>query len=814
MVEWPILLASLQGGVMGRIRVSQVQWLISCCFIFLVILGCGGSSGSGGGDDSSEEAEEEDITVECDGATGGDVASEDGGFSVDIPTGSVTACLNIYPNVSNTSDISSLAEDDEVIVSAAYVLALNTENAEDVDASDEITLEMEFDDTTIPAADLDALHVYANMAFEDENGDEVVIPVFGSINNGVFTATVTGLYDHSTWVVVYDPNMESTIFEDNDSDDNVSASVSGLTDEPDFFGDWNQNDWCVLYKINDPTLRTTIATALGTTAAALTTAQMSNFLKTQVSEAAKVSGMLYGDGGFREPDIQVQGANQPAVLATCTNTKAAFYNIMINGSSRYTNPVHAGRVNTAGILYIGSSEVNDQMASALGSTFDAVAHEMFHSILAGYDIVVARNVNGINEGGGATFGHTMGWNQFFGRIGLDSADWDDMSGTYVRTASNSEIFLLSNRLFTLRLANNTSENYSNQDFIAYVANATSKKLDYFEDVLAGLYSSFTTIANKASTDIPGYQAAVGYSFRQINESISSTFSSLFGLDLAKIYMAFVVDRAYGHSAAAKLRNSDPDTAGITTSLFAAVAQVTESIDPEDLDDATFEETGSFAAVSPYSARLLTITASASVTDKKRLKITLADHSGLVEVGEGAGRIQAVTRGDSDQTLSASSVTIANFGDTVNTLYVLIANTSDTTITIDYTLSSGGSSIPELTVSGCPLTVESGSSTTFDIGYKDADGDIETLTQVTNFNGDISTATGDAKDLMPGTEGTYEAPATASGTFCEDATVTATVTVKDGEGNTSNAISCTIHIPKNADCATSSGQFNNLVIEAR
>ncbi|MBU1917546.1 hypothetical protein KKF63_05455, partial [bacterium] len=661
-----------------------------------------------------------------------------------------------------------------------------------------MTLEIAFDDSGVPSADRDNLHIYANMGYEDVNGDSYILPYFGEIDDGVLTITTTGMPSSSTWVIVYNPNMTSTV----DASDHSSlltkdSSDKNLTNKPTWYGGWSVDDWCVMYDATDTALRNTIANALGggLTAATISVHEMDIYLKENVSLAAKISGYLYADGGFREPSLHAfEASASSAYDDVCTNATANHYRILVAGSSHYTNPNNAyDNTLPFGMLYVGSSEVNDLITGAWGSTFDAVAHEMFHSILAGYDLSIVRNINGTNEGLATTLGSTIGWADYFDRINIGSTDWDNLTAPYVRTGSNSEIFILSNQLNTRRLSRTTSENYSNQDFYAYAANIVNGgKLDYASRILDYLYINLSSRASAASTDIRGYQLNVGYSLTQVNTALSSSFQSSYSTSLETLYTDFVVDRAYDHPTASYLRSTDSTTAGITTALFAATAMASEAVDPDDLD-ASYSKSGSFANVLPWSSRLLTITASDSTNEDRTLAITISDAAGGVSAGsETSGDIRVAMRGDETGTFSAGVASVESFGDENNTLYILISNVSNSTITINYLLGSSGGAAgaPTLSISGCPSSMTINTSVPITFNYTDADANITTMTQTVTVDGETVTGSGDVSAIMSGTSGSYTDAISYTGSSPENNTVIYTFMLTDDDGNYSNVETCT------------------------
>ncbi|HLD44801.1 MAG TPA: hypothetical protein VJC18_05145, partial [bacterium] len=404
---------------MAKIRFFISYFLILSLTVIFVWGACGGGDSDSDGDDV--------VIVECDGATSGSFADDGGQFELTIPDSGVSDCLYISPNVTSSSDTTDLVGENETLLSgSAFELSLNTEGDNDAEASpdEDLLITIAFDESLVPdAGDVDALHIYANVAFEDEDGNEVVVPVFGDVDDGELIINTKGLYNVTRWVVVYNPDMGSDI--DTTEPTVYLTDASQLTDEPGYSGGWNQNDWCAMYDASDAVLRQTIATALSKAVGELTGADISTYIKTNVSLAAKIAGLTYADGGFREPNLYpYEPSSSPSQVNICSDATRDYYKVIIAGSSHYQNPSTVKGKNPFGILYLGSSEVNDAITGAAGSTFDAIAHEMFHAIFAGYDLSFLRRGLGMNEGMASTLGHTLGWADYFDRVSINSTDWD------------------------------------------------------------------------------------------------------------------------------------------------------------------------------------------------------------------------------------------------------------------------------------------------------------------------------------------------------------------------------------------------------
>lgn len=748
------------------------------CINFLLACGGGGTSGSS-----------TTSTTTCSGATA--ASASESGFTLGIPADSISSCQNASPTLATSTTTSDAISSNETLVSStAYVVTMNTTNNEAVVSDHTVTVEVPFDSSLVPAADLDDVHVYANVLNTDTG---VLTPVFGVVGSDKVTLSTNGLPANSKWVAVYNPNEVSTVYTPPTPSLNALAKPEALTDQPNVLGNWAQNTWCVFYDSQDTTLRTTIAQAKSTSTTALTVAQMNDFIQTQVSKAARIAGLVYQNGGFRAPALQVNNyLSRTAQQKFCTGATGPFYNIVINGRSRFIPPWHDLGYDPYGMLYIGSSEVADLATDPLGSTLDAVAHEMAHAIFVGYDLI-SDSFQGLNEGMATTIGSTLGNGYYLGLISETSARWSNLFKAYVRSANATETYVLSNSLNTKNVSG--SEAYSNQDFYAYIANLShSGDLSYLATVFEDLYEDLNArVLPDGFSNIAGWARNGNMTNTMIYADISTALTSDLGSSLSNLYAAFTIDRAYDHSSTSALRGSDLTTAAISTGLFGSSAITSATYTPTQLKNSE-TTSGSLPSMTPFSSQLLIISAQTTTTESLAMQITLSDTAGSKSIGDGSEDLKAYVRGaNSAVSLSSGHAVISEWGKTNTTAYVIVSNNSSSSVTIAYSIGAVTSTTPTLSIVSCPTTLKANTTGTITFNYSDADGDIQTLTESVSSSLGNATAAGDISSSATGTSGSFSGPIFFSGSPTTSITAIATYFLTDSKGNNSDAVSCRITV---------------------
>ncbi|MBI4238287.1 MAG: hypothetical protein HY696_07725 [Deltaproteobacteria bacterium] len=747
------------------------------CVALLWLAACGG-----GDDDSS--------TASCTGVSA--FSGETAGFTLTIPDGSLSSCQNASPTLGTSDTTTDAVESDETLLSpTAYTITLNTTDNTAVEANGTFTLSIPFDGSSVPAAHFDDAHIYANIVNPD---NETLLSVFGTVGDSALTLDTTGLPANSKWVVVYNPNIESIIYTPPAAAESLPAPGK-LTAQPSVFGNWPQNQWCVVYNSHDATLRTTIATAQGVAANTLTANQMNTFLQEQVSKAAYVAGLLYQDGNFRAPNLAVYNSlGREARKHFCTGTDTPFYNIIIDGRSRFTPPWHNYGPNPFGVLYIGSSEVADKATDPLGSALDAVAHEMAHAIFAGYDLVIGDLAKGIKEGTATTLGSTMGVSFAAGLIDTTSARWSTIAGASVRSAHATETHLLSNRVNVGKITH--SEAYGNQDFFAYLANRfNGGDLSYLADTFDALYEALNPRASAAGfSTIWGWDMSGRLTNTILYTDLSTALDSALGDDLATLYAQFALDRAYDHPAAAVLRSGDPATASLNAALFAASAIASVTYTPTQIKNNEAAATGSFADIPPFASRVLSVAAGEATTEDRSLQIALTELSGSKAIGSSNEAIRATVRGTAGAvTLAAGKAVIEEWGKSSTIAHVVISNTTTDTVTLTYSVGPVTTSSPTVSIVSCPSSIRANEAGSLTLGYSDADGDIQTLTETLNSSLANATASADVSTRMTGTSGTYTGTVSYRGSVEDPITANLTYFLTDAAGNQSNVVECRVTI---------------------
>jgi hypothetical protein len=517
-----------------------------------------------------------------DGQTGGTFTS--GGFSISIPSGTLPECLRAQPTVGPASvDPANILEEDETLVSTLYQF---TSNATDnfISTSDAITVTIPFTASGIPPADQNnPLRVYAKV-YDPDSG--AAVPVIGQISGTNLILNLKGFAKNVVFSVEYNPYGTAEI-----SDASLSGSALNTLGTSTV---WQTNRWMCWYNPHLDKLRTAVAAILHKDKAALTNAEIKNQVQLLICNNAAKAGAIYKNAGFRQPNLAI--TVNPAVSGT---TEPTFITFTIDGGSKFqpTNPSdgieHFGF--NFGALYINPARMTDSVNAALGTVYASVAHEMFHAIQNGYDLSFGKTIQGFQEGPAATYGVT-----------LDKA----AAVPQVRTANQSEIMLLSNFLgcenITFR-GRTYSYAYANQDFFVYVARKhNSNSLAYLKDV----YEKIKTDVDALVTGVPPKKWARTLPPREtLRNSLNSVFQTKFHSSLGDIYFDFIKNRAIEHNTESQLRTGEPAAGTLFEAIFNPDSVTKINVNPNDL--LANAATGNFLIVSPFAAKVLTITPSAT-----------------------------------------------------------------------------------------------------------------------------------------------------------------------------------------------------------
>jgi hypothetical protein len=633
-----------------------------CSLIVMLLVACGGGSSnssdsSGNGTDTGDNTDTgADVTTECAGDTAAFLTNSSA--TITIPEGSLTACANASPQLSQVAEPDNVLADDETnITSGSGAFELNLKGDSGIttptDTSASISLSFTYDNTGIDPALENSLNIYL-VAQDLDSG--AVVNLSGIVNPDTksFTTEATGLPNQVRFMVVVNPDMDAVA---SGTDENSKVNKVNGPDallQPNLTSSvWPTNTWCVVYNRRNATLRTVIGGLLSVQPADLTNAQIKAAVSTLVADNARASGSAYTDLGFRAPHLYLQPAGN--IARACSNTNDSIYFIHLvygDGSYFQTNSpgenidtdTLAGFGTKFGRLFVAVNRFDDSVNSGLGTVKASVAHEMFHGIQAGYELYVSNRVNGITEGSAATIGKT-----------LDDEGTID-SVPLVRNFSN-EIFKLDYQL----LDNSAGVRYANQDFFAYIAR------QYFAGRFDFLHQYFTNVSNKIAALEEAQRTETPYSV-----FYSALESTLAPLALSEVYFDFAVNRLMEHNLNSRLQRSGEITAPMTlvTSLLRSGAGrlVALSGNPD-----AFAKSNTSNTMAPYSTSVFEIRpdSKSDFTNGVKLTVNVTPSSG--SVGQGV-RVKYYRNGELVGKEAGSSFIINNWAKETNDIItVIVAN---------------------------------------------------------------------------------------------------------------------------------------------
>ncbi|MBF0105788.1 MAG: hypothetical protein HQM16_10735 [Deltaproteobacteria bacterium] len=491
--------------------------------------------------------------------------------------------------------------------------------------------------------------------------------------SGTVTAHLMGLPPSMSVAVVYNPNMAATLSTDT-ADVTASASLSATKGLYATLRTWGAAKYCVLYNAQD----SLVTDAYNEYKNSNPTATIDAMLDDTVVAGAIAAQNAYVAAGFRQAALIIKsedkypcGGTTPRFFIHYARAGSSFNPTTASFFGTYL-PVIGSDGNYYGSLYISPNRQNLTTADTLGPVEASVAHEMFHAIQFGYDIITwSITAQGHIEGAASTYGRSIALS--------DVASPVDP----VARPGSDQIFKLSNFLTQNSADLNTrvdSIAYSNQDFFAFVGRAyAGGDLAYLEDLFQQISDDIDAAAGLLPTMF--YQPTRVLLFTAMDTVFQSTFNG--GESLAEIYIDFVKQRAMEHDADSQLHSGEPTTSGTFNSdLFDAqatnggVGMVDVSIDPLSVSGQSF----TFGSVAPFAARAVVITPSQSVgTGGTGATLTVT----VSGADDGAVYVDGVY-----QDLSASNV-FTDFGaSAADKIVILLARTeiTDSLADIDVTVS--------------------------------------------------------------------------------------------------------------------------------
>jgi len=334
--------------------------------------------------------------------------------------------------------------------------------------------------------------------------------------------------------IVYNPNMRE-VYSD-------PAAGKTLTQNPA----WRTTRFRATYDVASAALLQAVAEIRETSVNVITESHVAETVRETAANAARDAALFYEDLGIREANLRVTGAGA-----------SAFMDLHIGSFSADSHFVDQGI--TWGQFNLDSSRL---VASAdedfLGTARNAIAHDLFHACLDGYDLNLGPNngfLIGLTESLATLLGSTLdsGELSVFPNVQHSLSDTiGDLGVTCDETAC----------------AYSEADAYALADWFVYLArrfnNETLGYLGGNGTFADGLLEQIRTQANQEAPADPGEAMA------QLLLAMNAALDAQFGQPLSEVYWDYARNRAYEHNDESRLRATDVAARfSLTTGLFNA-----------------------------------------------------------------------------------------------------------------------------------------------------------------------------------------------------------------------------------------------------
>ena len=397
--------------------IRRLFMFVSAIAAFALAASCGGGGGGGDepgtsyGDDLNSGYEAAELS--CTGTTFGGTWSS-GAFTVTVPADAMSPCVNATSPIAAADaalpagfDVRT-GEVNATSGGASYTFTVGERGFQNSADANQVTVVVPFDPALIAdPLKKDSLHVFVRF-FNPEDGS--LVDAIGDVNpDNTVTVLIEGLPPSVTAAVIYNPNMAYF------ASAAASTSVSAPIKETPYT--WGAAHWCVLYSTTDQA----VVDAFNTYKLTYPTATMQDMVDDEIAANAVIGQDTYVAVPFRQPAMIITAkANHPCGDTLATNPRS-YIHLEDSGTQFLPNaeqelfqtyvPVVNSDGNYYGRIYIQPEYINTPPTDFLYPILSTVAHEMFHAIQYGYDMVTwNRTVQGYVEGPATTYGRTIGLN--------------------------------------------------------------------------------------------------------------------------------------------------------------------------------------------------------------------------------------------------------------------------------------------------------------------------------------------------------------------------------------------------------------------
>lgn len=487
-----------------------------------------------------------------------------------------------------------------------------------------------------------ALPTQAQVFVKMDTGEEIYT-LTGTLSENLIEILLYGLHYDADFQVVYNPNCVFVV------EDGVETEKV-LTPVP-----WDTTDWKLHIDIRSTEVREGVAAALGMPdASAVTDENVVEVVKDRILRNAREVAALYNAMPLRQPNVEIR--------TKADGTKRMLL-VVAGQRNYYENPTIEDGV---GQIHIAPKVIGWTTASPLGTARNAIAHEMFHACVNGYELKQGKKAyRGYNEGMATVMGHTID------------------NGNVISVRKNQE-----NRNYTmllnrpLGLNEPRKESYTNQDFFAYVAKRYGGgSLAYIagtaadEDIYRnGVLEQARKYLTEADTLHP-WNAPLGDYLTAYRYSLHNALALMFDTSLAMAYWDFARNRAYENNAESRLLTDDTSTQWqLRKERFEAASSIFEYGFPGDnhSESLSYQNIPALANLLPMSTHALVFTGNgfdATLTLDFDISIWQSDDL------ENSIKVKVYKAGKDGKELvpGQTSMSLNGFGSAFTEVVVLISN---------------------------------------------------------------------------------------------------------------------------------------------
>ena len=534
-----------------------------------------------------------------------------------------------------------------------------------------VRLEVPFDRAAVPdQTRVDSLHLLIRIYNAD---DTSVVDLTGQIVADRIVADLSGFPSAATVTVLYNPHM-AVVTSDQPAAKSAAKSVA-LTSET-----WATRNWAVVY--DAVAVAAEVQKFLGLSAPP-TADQLARAVKQQVADHAADAAASYDADGFRSPTLYVaRNASEPGGAAFGANPRYLLHFQVNKSNSFYPDDPQellTPEGNHYGRIYIKDATINRTLAATGGTIFMAIAHELFHAVQAGYDLLkpsiplslttfAPSNLTGVVEGTATAYGVLLGLRHDGASASIPQVRQWRNDPAMIR----AETFKLENYLLTA----NGTDAYANQDFFVYLARVAGDNTYAF---LATVFEQLRlTIEDLAATQPTPAARATYLSYPPLDavyKGLDMYFSGVYGATLTDVYEDFATQRAVEHDLATQFGRPGETTDGLAPELFTTYPNHPGMKDLQiDAGSAGVTTVSDLAPLNRLSARALRLRPRAG-SAKGDITITVTPNKGAFDstVSGWLYRTQSATSARTVTPLQATNTVTAFGADSGDEVIIILFN---------------------------------------------------------------------------------------------------------------------------------------------